>query len=225
MVLRNLRVGAEVISLILLMDSFIFWNIRGLYEPFKQFSIRKLLNANNVYLASILETKVRKHNIDRVLASIGDLEYLANYDHADNGWIWVVYDKQKVSVTCLETGNQFIHCRVVWTDSQNSCLITFVYAANHPDDRVPLWGEIKHLATSIDSPWAVVGDLNCNLFHDERIKNGEPVVYNVEELTDLVASTALSDLRYSGHYHTWCNKQQGAARLYCKLDRVFVNDR
>lgn len=47
---------------------------------------------------------------------------------------------------------------------------------------------------------------------------------DISELSNLVLETSLVDLRYTGHHLTWCNKQKGSARLYCKLDRVLVND-
>lgn len=60
------------------MDGFLCWNIRGLNEPSKQFSIRNLLASNKVSLAGMLETKVRDENKDRVLAGIGNFTCISN---------------------------------------------------------------------------------------------------------------------------------------------------
>lgn len=42
------------------MDSFLAWNIRGLNEPAKQFSVKQLLFKSKIVLAGILETRVKE---------------------------------------------------------------------------------------------------------------------------------------------------------------------
>lgn len=34
----------------------------------------------------------------------------------------------------------------------------------------------------------------------------------------------VSDLKYKGCFFTWNNKQEGANRIFCKLDRVLCNE-
>lgn len=68
-----------------------------------------------------------------------------------------------MSVTCLNVGNQFLHCAVTWLSSGLACLITFAYAMNDAKDRTVLWDFLKTQATSIDGPWAILGDFNTTL--------------------------------------------------------------
>lgn len=68
------------------------------------------------------------------------------------------------------------------------------------------------------------GDFNTSLIQEERLKNGHVCNSDYSELQQLFMDTGLNDLRFSGNYLTWCNYQEGAARLYCKLDRAIFNN-
>lgn len=45
----------------------------------------------------------------------------------------------------------------------------------------------------------------------------------VREFKYCVEACGLQDLRSSGSYCTWNNKQQGSDRVYSKIDRVLTN--
>uniref|UniRef100_A0A803LW18 Uncharacterized protein n=1 Tax=Chenopodium quinoa TaxID=63459 RepID=A0A803LW18_CHEQI len=66
--------------------------------------------------------------------------------------------------------------------------------------------QIRALKLSIDSPWVVLGDFNCILEAEERI--GAPVSWR--EMADFrayIEDCDLSDMKYSGNFYTWNNKQ------------------
>lgn len=46
--------------------------------------------------------------------------------------------KQYVLVTCLRYDDQYVHYKVQWLESQSSCLVTFIYAVNMPEQRTTL---------------------------------------------------------------------------------------
>ncbi|XP_074292948.1 uncharacterized protein LOC141619825 [Silene latifolia] len=53
--------------------------------------------------------------------------------------------------------------------SSKKCVnLTFVYAFNAIHKRVPLWSKLKSFAAWIRGLWAVAGDFNCVLDHNER---------------------------------------------------------
>lgn len=63
----------------------------------------------------------------------------------------------------------------------------------------------------------------CNLGMEERI--GQPV--RQRELVDLnncMNTCKLVDVKATGQFHTWSNKQDGDRRVYCKLDGVMGNE-
>lgn len=199
------------------------WNIRGLNSPIKQMEVRSLLVDNNVSILGLLETKVKKENCGRIKQSICDWNTITNYNHAYNGRVWVLWDETKVAVEELCQGSQFIHCKATLLDINKVVELTFVYAMNTSEEREELWLALEQIASSIQSPWDVLGDLNVTLTHEERLKGGEPVFESTEELENFTSLCELVDLNYTGVFHTWCNKQEGLARVNAKLDRILVN--
>lgn len=81
----NLALGAKVTILTFLMDRLVCWNIRGLNEPCKQFSVKNLLASNKAYVAGILEKKVRDSNKLKVLDGIGGWDSITNSSSSQSG--------------------------------------------------------------------------------------------------------------------------------------------
>lgn len=68
----------------------------------------------------------------------------------------------------------------------------------------------------------MLGDFNCVLNIEERL--GSPMTMaEVREFRECVGKCDLQNIRYSGSYYTWNNKQPGGNRVYSKIDRVLVN--
>lgn len=205
------------------MDSFAFWNIRGLNQPCKQFAVKSLFKQNNACFFSVLESRVREVNKIRLLEAFVNWKALDNYSAVDGGRIWVFWNPRRITVTCLKISNQLIHCHVAFKDSGIVVLVTTVYAFNEPNDRVSLWDDIKLLGANIDMPWLVYGDFNTSLHQNERIRNGIVVPSNTNELQSLTMDAGLMDLRFTGHFLTWSDNHDANCRMYCKLDRALVN--
>lgn len=53
-------------------------------------------------------------------------------------------------------------------------LLSLIYAANLPRDRVQLWQDINVIAGtgSVQLPWIIAGGFNTTLKFDERLKGG-----------------------------------------------------
>lgn len=49
------------------MASFASWNVRGLNNPIKQVEIRRFFQAYRLSLVGIVETKLRKENLDSAM--------------------------------------------------------------------------------------------------------------------------------------------------------------
>lgn len=82
---------------------------------------------------------------------------------------------------------------------------------------------MEEIALKMDSSWVIMGHFNCVLNRDERIGS---IVREVEILPfrRCVISCGLEDLKSTGCFFTWNNKQFGEHRV-CKLDRVLCNDK
>ncbi|XP_056685457.1 uncharacterized protein [Spinacia oleracea] len=97
---------------------------------------------------------------------------------------------------------------------------TFIYAFNTSVQRKELWRDLK--AIKVLGPWILCGDLNCVMSADERV--GSIVrKAEVEEIVDCMQECGMNDIKCVGNLFTWNNKQQGAARVFSKLDRIMGN--
>ncbi|XP_074302968.1 uncharacterized protein LOC141637308 [Silene latifolia] len=89
------------------------WNVRGSNDPLKLQEIHDFLRVNNLDMLGILETKTKKRVSGTVLRSyFGSYHFLCNYDHLNQGRIWLLWKSSTVVVTPLIVHSQFIHCKV-----------------------------------------------------------------------------------------------------------------
>uniref|UniRef100_A0A803NL62 DUF4283 domain-containing protein n=1 Tax=Cannabis sativa TaxID=3483 RepID=A0A803NL62_CANSA len=86
--------------------------------------------------------------------------------------------------------------------------------------RMILWQDLKAISTQ--DPWVVMGDFNDVLEQEERIGSRVKTLTSYS-FKDCVSQCQLEDIKSSGKFFTWCNKQQGDDRIYSKLDRVMAN--
>lgn len=81
------------------------WNVRGLNNPIKQAEIRKFIHANSLSLIGIVESKIRKENMDLSMKHcIPDgWDYVHNGNIGSVARIVVAWRKQGVVVSKLFT--------------------------------------------------------------------------------------------------------------------------
>ncbi|XP_062099682.1 uncharacterized protein LOC133805517 [Humulus lupulus] len=101
-------------------------------------------------------------------------------------------------------------------------LVTFVYAFNDENGRDIFWRDLKFLARGHKQPWVVLGDFNDILNAYEmvgnRVQRGSSSAFK-----DCIEECQLEDVKYSGCFFTWNNKQDKEGRIYSKIDRVMEN--
>lgn len=70
--------------------------------------------------------------------------------------------------------------------------------------------------------WIMCGDFNYVMNTEERIGSD---VREMEMRDTLICMQhfAMTDIKSSGNFFTWNNKNQGNARVFSKLDRVLDN--
>ena len=199
------------------------WNTRGLNKVAKTREVSFRLNALNVHIAALLETRVKERNAGKVRKRFGTKWCHAdNYDHHDNGRIWLLWNDQRIKVQILSKSDQFIHCGIY--DMADSLLqwTTFIYAQNHLDRHRELWHAIEQLALNLNGPWMVIGDLNNVLGLNDRI-GGNPVTPpEFADLETMMAITNLAEKATEGDYFTWTNKQTHNT-IYSRIDRALCN--
>ncbi|XP_048493649.1 uncharacterized protein LOC125494123 [Beta vulgaris subsp. vulgaris] len=116
---------------------------------------------------------------------------------------------------------QMIHCWISPHGHTTGFYCTIVYAFNSAVERDTLWKDLR-LVNVVNKSWIVVGDFNCVLSREERI--GNPVRENeMAPFRSCLAQCQLEDIKCSGCFYTWNNKNEGQDRVYSKQDRVLGN--
>ncbi|XP_038970577.1 uncharacterized protein LOC120104120 [Phoenix dactylifera] len=109
---------------------------------------------------------------------------------------------------------------VISEGSGNPWVLAAVYASTEFRERRVLWEEASHLIGQ-GHPLLMAGDFNCIVGSHEKM-GGKPFTYKrkIKEFQEFLDSNGLVDLGFSGPQFTWCNNQQGWARVWERLDRA-----
>ncbi|XP_059278022.1 uncharacterized protein LOC132032416 [Lycium ferocissimum] len=68
-----------------------------------------------------------------------------------------------------------------------------------------------------------MGDFNCVLNREDSI--GSPVtMVEMRKFMDCVDTCDMMEMTSSRTFYTWCNKQNGEAKVYSRIDRVLINN-
>lgn len=85
--------------------NWIFWNVRGVNKRYKQKELHNYIRNKSIKLADLMETRVKEHNSKRVIkAIVPDQGVITNYQYAQNGRLWVLWDPRWYTVTLLKAG-------------------------------------------------------------------------------------------------------------------------
>ncbi|XP_062093575.1 uncharacterized protein LOC133799589 [Humulus lupulus] len=97
-------------------------------------------------------------------------------------------------------------------------LVTYVYALNDENGRVPLWNDLKEIAAMISGPWLILGDFNDILSAEERI-GGKYKQVNSGAFKECVESCGVED---EGLKAIWKERDTSTpmSQLVKKLKRV-----
>ncbi|XP_074267112.1 uncharacterized protein LOC141590417 [Silene latifolia] len=206
------------------MGSIGFWNVRGFNSMNKQSEVRRFLQLNNVGLFGILETRVRRHAINKVHSGLGmNWFMLNNIDDHEGGRIWLVWDPMNYKVELVSSHAQVMHSRVTFLPTGVKWWLSVVYGFNRVAERAPLWDSLNLMAAVVSGPWLVMGDFNNVLAMDERIGSGITVA-ELKGFQECVATCGLMDAPAQGAFFTWNNKHDAGDMVFSRIDRVLIND-
>ncbi|KAI0496458.1 hypothetical protein KFK09_022775 [Dendrobium nobile] len=70
------------------------------------------------------------------------------------------------------------------------------------------------------------GDFNCLLNNNEK-KGGKNFVFSQgpQEMKVFMTNNDYHDIGFSGPNYTWCNNKEGLARIWERLDRIWLNSK
>lgn len=163
-----------------------------------------------------------------MLANLGKLyqKVFSNWCFTSNacfytgGRIVVAWKPSSFTVNIVAITGQLNHCHVTLVSGMTSFYCMFVYAFNECPQRMELWRDVKNL--NIHEALILCGDFNCVMEVDERI--GATVRHSdIFDINICMHWCSIEDIKSDRNLYTWNNKQQGAAKVFSKLDRVLDN--
>ncbi|KAK8644024.1 hypothetical protein V6N13_013299 [Hibiscus sabdariffa] len=116
-------------------------NKQGCYHPKFRTTVRQYLRDYKPTLIVFVEPRISGHRADGIITSLG-----FPYSH-------------RVEVNGFSDDK--------WNGT--STLATIIYASPNATKRKTLWSGIRHLASSICSPWILFGDFNATLCSSDRM--------------------------------------------------------
>ncbi|PKU84697.1 Putative ribonuclease H protein [Dendrobium catenatum] len=202
------------------------WNIRGFNKPEKVLSCKNLIASNKLDIICILEAKISSQSfldpwfVHSHQVFPNELS-CNNSTPSSSGRIWVKWNCSTISFIPLQSTSQMIHGNLSF-GSTSPFLITFVYAANSPQERTPLWKHLTNLADSISSPWIIMGDFNCYKDFKDKVGGAHTHFSRLGELNGWMFNSGTIDLNSVGLRYTWFNGRLDDP-IHIKLDRMVVN--
>ena len=121
--------------------------------------------------------------------------------------IWVLWNKRpSCKVEILTHSEHNIHALVKVSSRSLSFLLTDEYASPNFNKHQLFWDYLRNLATLVDLPWVLIGDLNDMLLEDEKL-GGLPLNRNrLNAFRNCLDNCRLMDLGFHGPHFTWTNK-------------------
>ncbi|XP_074314658.1 uncharacterized protein LOC141649886 [Silene latifolia] len=170
--------------------------------------VKWFLHQNDVDLFGLLETRVKPGSLNRVASQVCyNWNYSTNTIMHPGGRIWILWKNDKVDIEVLEMGAQYMHINVKDLNTDQCFRATFIYAFNKVEETTSLWQALIRL--NVSSPWIVLGDFNNVMHANERlgkmVKDDEMVPFQ-----STVNSCDLHDMKSTGSFFTWNNKQPSA---------------
>ncbi|KAL9244485.1 hypothetical protein vseg_018259 [Gypsophila vaccaria] len=201
-----------------------FWNVRGLNSSAKQKEINWFLRNNKVELFGLLETRVRKHNLNKVLLNFDNKWSIStNYSNHPGGRIWFLWNPLIFHVMRLETESQAIHAHCKQITDGRRFWITMVYGFNKLTEREKLWQSLRRRDAYGCDPWIWCGDFNSITSPTDRL-GSEVQLAEIRPFSDCISHCKMGDIMSTGAYYTWNNKQGPETRVCSRIDKVLHND-
>ncbi|XP_020255402.1 uncharacterized protein LOC109832461 [Asparagus officinalis] len=175
---------------------------------------------------NVPETKVADEKMKIIATKIAkDWQWTSNVQHtANKARIWVLWDSNYISVQNINSSEQFISFKVESKDGKLACFFTVVYALNQMEGRRDLWQDLLAFKRTVSGPWLVGGDFNAILNGEEKMGGAQVSDAEIEDFQNFIVSNHLKHIKSTGCFFTWSNKQDAHTRIWCRLDRMLVNE-
>ncbi|XP_008782101.1 uncharacterized protein LOC103701716 [Phoenix dactylifera] len=199
----------------------LLWNCRGAGKPSFAPAFRRVVQQHNPDICVVLETRLSGQSLQKARRAVPrSWGFYSVESQGLSGGIIVTWAQGPCKVDIFHVCTQEV-IMVISEGSMRPWVFAAVYASTDFRVRRILWEEVSQLI-SLDYPMLVAGDFNCITDPSEKM-GGRPFTYErkITEFQDFLTSTGLIDLGFLGPRYTWCNNQQGRARVWERLDRAY----
>lgn len=202
--------------------SWLVWNMRGIHQRDAVAHLQEMIRQHNISFLAILEPKAAHHELPRFAFRIGFQSWAHGCD--DNSHIWILW-KCGIQVEML-----FISAQSITVKLQNHLssyiYVSCIYANCLKRILRLLWEHLEYIASATQHdhiPWMIAGDFNVISSTVEKQGGGQIDLGAVHDFQNFTARHGFIDAGYHGENFTWCNNRRGRARIWERLDRVFMN--
>ncbi|CAJ2644330.1 unnamed protein product [Trifolium pratense] len=190
-------------------------------------NFRRALNnfcrKNKVDIVALQEPRCSGSTARKTIKKLGFKNYVMAEARGFSGGIWLMWNRSDIQIQLIQNNFHFLHVQVS-EKGMEPWLLTVIYASPRENERHDTWQLLRHLATSINKPWLVMGDFNEIAYPDEK-KGGAPVdVKKCQIFNSWINDCNLLEVTTAGTRFTWRGpKWNGRDRVFKKLDRVLCN--
>ncbi|KAI9128598.1 hypothetical protein K1719_000081 [Acacia pycnantha] len=147
--------------------NYMVWNARGTGARSFLGLMRDLKIHYQLGFVAILETRCAKEVSKGRAQQMGFSNFEIVECEGYSGGIWCLWDDSIGVVSVLERNQQYLHFQIV-SNAGVSWNLTVVYASPNCVIQRLLWDNLTRLASTMQGPWLLGGDLNGTLTHCER---------------------------------------------------------
>jgi len=150
--------------------NFIIWNFKGALKPSFKKHVNELVQCHNPAILVVMETRVGG---DRAREIIDSLPFNGAF-HSETigyaGGLWVLWNADRVEIALLSRTEQEINAEVKVHFTNDSWLLSAVYASPRCAKRQVLWKNLMSVANLHNMPWVIAGDFNETLLSEDKFR-------------------------------------------------------
>ena len=208
------------------------WNVRGLEMSDRKYIARRWCNSiKGKDIVCLQEIKANGYEAFNTLKFIwGNAKcFYSNHDKGKGGIATLINPnlEKMISVNGVSPCNRALWVIIECDEAEIG--ICNIYAPNDYRERSKLW---EWLANNLPKvKWIFAGDFNMIECPKDKVgggkfewKNNEMFFWNRFKRTFGI-NDPMAGLKggHEGIWYTWCNNQANKARIYCRLDRIYIN--
>ncbi|KAJ0983259.1 hypothetical protein J5N97_011514 [Dioscorea zingiberensis] len=199
------------------------WNCRGSSNPRTTGRIRALMRELSPNIVCLVETRADEGRAKTICKKFSKAwEWAAIPANGMSGGIIIFWKHEMGLVTPLAHSRYVLHL-IVSNEKPKEWILSVVYNSQHIQVQKSVWCALAGMS-SLNLPWILTGDFNAILSTEEHRGGGfDHYSTKSKYFSEFISANQLFDLGYYGSPYTWCNKQNGLARRWARLDRYLAN--